>query len=217
MNTAIDLAGDPVEYLIRHAGWDDILSAVRGVTQWTNDIARKLDVYFLHHTIRLLRVSTSSATLLDFSAHLARVAHPGRSAALDSLELHYAERWLAWRDLIDARTEAMAAPVGAAVKSRTHLVKALDLLAGNGGTMAQSEIGTQLNLKGPNLTRVMNLLEGAEMIERNKEGREKIVTLTPPGKALVVGSKPGDSKKEAANDSCGSNIFFLSQQTGTHG
>ena len=196
MSESFDLTRDPVEYLIRHAGWDDVLTALRDIEQWTDDIARKLDVYFLHHTIRLLRVSTIHETLLDFAEHLARAAHPRRSETLNGLDKCYADRWLAWRDLVDARAEAMSAPVENAVKNRTHLMTVLKLLADNGDSMPQSEIGKALHINSPNLTRVMNMLEGAEMIERSKEGREKIVRLTAAGRALVVVQPVADQQSQ---------------------
>ena len=80
-----------------------------------------------------------------------------------------------------------------AVKKRTHLMKVIALLSNNGNEMQQNEIGKALKLKGPNLSRIMNLLEGAEIIERNKHGRAKLVKLTEAGKNMASETnKPGD-------------------------
>jgi DNA-binding MarR family transcriptional regulator len=69
------------------------------------------------------------------------------------------------------------------VTQRQHVAEALDFLAESDGQANRSAIGERLCLGQANLTRVLNLMSAAGLIERTTLGKEAIFALSRAGRA----------------------------------
>lgn len=67
------------------------------------------------------------------------------------------------------------------VTRRQHVAEVLEFLASRGGEASRSAIGGQLGLGQANLTRVLNLISAAGLIERTTLGKEAVFSLSRQG------------------------------------
>ena len=115
------------------------------------------------------------AALLD---HLQRVAHPRRAQALDALDRRYAQRWLAYADLLETQLAVQEAGVPDGLLARAHVPV---ILAGvrDGSLQTQGDVQQHCGLKEANASRVLALLDAAELVLRQWHGREKRLMAGP--------------------------------------
>ncbi len=83
------------------------------------------------------------------------------------------------------------------------MAEVLDFLASKGGQANRSAIGAQLSLGQANLTRVLNLLLAAGLIERTTLGKEAVFSLSRTGldaqRARLNGLRRNGSPPRVAN------------------
>ena len=69
------------------------------------------------------------------------------------------------------------------VTRRQHVAEALEFLAESGGEANRSAIGERIGLEQANLTRVLNMMSAAGLVERSTLGKEAIFALSHAGSA----------------------------------
>lgn len=92
-----------------------------------------------------------------------------------------AERLTALHELL---SESIAVGEALAVQDitrRQHVAEVLDFLASNGGQANRSAVGAHRSLGQANLTRVLNLMMAAGLIERTTLGKEAVFSLSRTG------------------------------------
>jgi predicted transcriptional regulator len=92
-----------------------------------------------------------------------------------------AERLTALHELLGESVAVSETLAAQDITRRQHVVEVLDFLASNGGQANRSAIGAQLSLGQANLTRVLNLLSAAGLIERTTLGKEAGFNLSRNG------------------------------------
>jgi DNA-binding MarR family transcriptional regulator len=181
----IDLINGSPEILAESADLSDLLGAVRGIRKWEERHAEVLDHIYRFRTLRLLRSEPDEQALKALLNHLERVTHPRRMEILNGFSKAYGTRWLAYMDLIENRLIALTSPVPKSLLSRAHVKQILDLVSFQEEVSLQ-KIQTALRIKANNLTRILDLMEANELIERKVYGREKILCLGDTGRRLLV-------------------------------
>ncbi len=185
----IDFVHCVPEVLAEQATLGDLWETIRGTISWTEREAEVLDFIYRFRLIRLLRTRAHSAAVrADLRAlheHLEGVVHPVRSEALNHLEKPYAARWAAYREIVENRLAAIESPAPASFLNRAHVREILVLIR-QGRVRNQHEIEQTLDLKAPNVTRILKIMEVHEIIERRAVGREKILLPGPKGELLLA-------------------------------
>lgn len=190
----IDLIYCVPEKLAEEASLDELLHTAKCIEKWEERHAEVLDYIYRQRLIWLLTRRASIDELSAFAEHLERMLHPRRLDAIKHLEKRYAERWMAIKDIAESRLASLRSEAPQQVLNLAHVKEILDLID-SGPARRQSEIEKSLGLRRPNLTRVLNLMEANELIERRSEGREKLVS---PGAGLEhirQGSTPGGKRQ----------------------
>jgi hypothetical protein len=92
------------------------------------------------------------------------------------------ERIAALRELV-SESIAVGERLGAVdVTQRRHVAEALNVLAASGGQANRSAIGERLGLGQADLTRVLNLMSAAGLVERSTFGKAAIFALSCAGR-----------------------------------
>ena len=99
-----------------------------------------------------------------------------------------AERLHVLHDLIHESITASEVLSPAVVLSRAYVPEILAML--RSGPTDRAEIGNRLQLKQSNLSRILNMMSSARLIERTVYGRRAIFELTPFGSKAVAKLKP---------------------------
>jgi DNA primase len=175
---AIDLIHCVPEKLAEEANLDQLLQTAKSIERWEERHAEVLDYIYRHQLIRLLVRRSSVDDLSALNEHLARMRHPRRLEAMQDLERPYGERWAAYQDILESRLAALRSGAPQQVLKMAHVEQILDLLL-SGRATKLAEIKEALGLKSANLTRVLNVMEANELIERRTEGREKLICPGP--------------------------------------
>jgi len=176
---AIDLIHCVPERLAEEASLDQLLQTAKSIEKWEERHAEVLDYIYRQRLIRLLTRRSSTDDLSALNEHLERMLHPRRLEAMQHLGRPYGERWAAYKDILESRLASLRSRAPQQVLKMAHVEQILDLLL-SGRATKQSEIQKILDLKKANLTRVLNVMEANELIERRTEGREKFI-LPGPG------------------------------------
>ena len=92
-----------------------------------------------------------------------------------------AERLTALHELLSESVAVSETLAAQDITRRQHVAEVLDLLASKGGQANRSAIGAQLSLGQANLTRVLNLMSAAGLIERTTLGKEAVFSLSRGG------------------------------------
>ena len=92
-----------------------------------------------------------------------------------------AERLAALHELVGESIAVGEVLAADDVTRRRHVAGVLDFLAGNGGQASRGAIGAHTSLGQANLTRVLNLMTDAGLIERSMLGREAVFRLSRTG------------------------------------
>jgi DNA-binding transcriptional ArsR family regulator len=95
-----------------------------------------------------------------------------------------AERLTALHELVGESIAVGEALAAQDVTRRQHVAEVLDFLAGNGGQASRGAIGAHISLGQANLTRVLNLMTAAGLIERSMLGREAVFRLSRAGRVV---------------------------------
>ncbi|NNC06145.1 hypothetical protein HJC10_25215 [Corallococcus exiguus] len=152
---------------------------------WGGRSADVLDRVYRQRLLRILSQRDAEQELAELQDHLERVAGRVRRHTQNSetakLGEGWAARWHAFADLVDARRAAIASQDPKRVLERTHvseilkLVRAGEVRDPNG--VPQALLRSELGLKKANLTRILNVMEANELIERRGTGRENLIRL----------------------------------------
>lgn len=178
----IDLLESPLDTIVENADPAALLNAIEQITDWDGRPARILDKAYRVILARLLRSRAPVAELSAWSDHLARVTARSRAEILNQ-EGNYAHRWIAFRDLLEARIAMLRVEVPQSILANPQYAGIVRFVLNN-HTVTQSQIG-ELCLSDTgraNLTRVLNILEAHELIERRRYGRPN--RIVPGAKAI---------------------------------
>ena len=180
-----NLLEDMPQELVESADLEELMATVLAIPQWQNRHAQVLDYIYRHRLLRLVRTSgTGCAPLEDVDAfydHLARVNHPRRREVLNALDRPYADRWRAYLDLLDTHIGALRSRAPERLlQQRSHVADILQLIK-IGCATTQKDIQEILGLKEANTSRILKMMEAAELIVRHRVGRENRLV---PGPSL---------------------------------
>jgi DNA-binding HxlR family transcriptional regulator len=92
-----------------------------------------------------------------------------------------AERLTALHELLSESVAVSEILAAQDITRRQHVIQVLDFLASNGGQASRSAIGAHLSLDQANLTRVLNLMSTAGLVERTSLGKEAVFSLSRSG------------------------------------
>lgn len=169
---AIDLLTCIPGELAENADLDQLLAAVRAIESWQERQAQVLDYIYRFRLIRAIARRAPADQLRALNAHLARVAHPRRQAALDTLDAPYFARWNTYRQILEDRLAVLDSDIPQRLLARSRVAEILDLVAAKPEGVTQQTIKSRLSLGAANLTRILAMMEANELIERRKIGRE---------------------------------------------
>jgi hypothetical protein len=114
-----------------------------------------------------------------------------------------AERLTALHELLSESIAVGETLAAHDVTRRQHVTRVLDFLAKNDGQASRSAIGAHLSLGQANLTRVLNLMMAAGLIERTTLGKEALFRQSRTGlevqHAQLGGLRRGDLPPRAAS------------------
>jgi DNA-binding transcriptional ArsR family regulator len=182
------LADGPGELLDRSL--EDYATLLRQAGELLPEYLEAVDYAVRHTVLRLFIRSAEEEELEKAHDALRRLVPVTREAELAS----WLPRWRGFADLIESRLAVLANQDPTAVRSLAHS-SAILALVGNEPGLKQSEIGKRLGLKPANLSRILNVLEAHELIERQSVGRERRVSLGRVGRPaadVIKGDvKPG--------------------------
>ena len=185
----IDLINSIPEELAEKANLRDLLETVRGIKQWEKRHAEVLDTIYRYRLVRLVRLrgteENAEEQLKALLDHLDRVTHPSRMNSLEALDKCYGSRWLAYLDILEDRLAASQSPIPSILLTRAHVPQILEMVADD-EPVSISEIRRRLNLKSANLTRILDMMEANELIEREAAGKEKLLRLGMNGLKLLT-------------------------------
>lgn len=198
----IDLIHCVPERLAEEADLNDLLQTIRSIEQWQERHAEVLDYIYRMRLIRLLTRRSSEEGLRELADHLDRVTHPRRSEDLNSLARPYGERWSVYKDILENRLAALRSSAPEQVLKKAHVEQILDLVT-KGGVTKQNDLQKTLGLKSANLTRILNLMEANDLIERRTIGREKRIETGPNGERFR------DKKTEAVKPQRWASVFRI--------
>ncbi|NGZ25845.1 MAG: hypothetical protein G8345_03020 [Magnetococcales bacterium] len=160
----------------------DILVAVNQVENWTENMAQALDDAYRYRVARLLADQGSNEEITEMIYHLNEVAHhPRREPVLDAMELPYASRWRAYRDILEDRIALRETAIPDAVKNRRYAKEILQFV-NRLERVPQKEVLDYFEdqgLKKANLTRILTVLVGWELLHRQRVGRENYLATGP--------------------------------------
>ncbi|MBI5550660.1 MAG: MarR family transcriptional regulator [Desulfobacterales bacterium] len=173
--TLIDLDNSIPDLLAESATIQDLWETQMQTQEWRRRAADVLDFLYRYHTYRLVRARNPEG-LIEWINHLERCTTPVALENLDRLDPAYGAKWTAYKELLATRLEAEQSPALPQALDKAHVKAVLDLIQEE-KALSQKEIQEKLGLKRPNMTRILNLMEANELIERRKEGRENRIVL----------------------------------------
>ncbi len=190
----IDLINCVPEILADSADLHDLLTSARKTEKWEERQAEVLDYIYRSRIIQFIRKPPQLDEMQALIEHLDRMTHPTIVKKFAHLTKPYAARWGVYMDLLDSRLSALQSQAPQALLERTHFSEILAMIA-PGKYVAQQEIGQRLGLQRANLTRILNLMEANELIERETIGRENRIRLGQNG-IKIYQEKEGTSSRQ---------------------
>ena len=182
----IDIINSSPEVLAETASLDALLEAVRAIEKWDDRHGQVLDHIYRQRLIKLIRTGAPVNDLRALNEHLTRAAHPRRLKQLNNLDRPYGARWTVYQDILESRIAALDSNAPKQLLKRAHVLEILNLLV-DGSVRTQGDIKRELDLLPANLTRILNMMESNELIERKIAGREKQIVPGPnAGRFLPV-------------------------------
>lgn len=152
----------------------ELRDVVRAVDTWTETRARQLDQVLCSRVVEALADSSDPEALLALQRAVLTVVPHAAHATLRRLDRDWVARWRAWADLLDARV----AQLDARDQDRIHHLKNVPELLGaireNPG-LTQTQLADRMGLSGPNISRLLRILDDHDLIVRRREGTAKRV------------------------------------------
>ncbi|MGA2400563.1 MAG: winged helix-turn-helix domain-containing protein [Syntrophobacteraceae bacterium] len=195
----IDLIQCIPEKLAEEANLDRLLQTAKSIDRWEERHAEVLDYIYRYQLIRLLVRRSSEDDLNALNEHLERMLHPRRQEAMQHLGRPYGERWAAYKDILESRLASLHSAAPQEVLKMARVKQILELVL-RGGATKQTEIQERLGLKPANLTRVLNVMEANELIDRRKEGRENTIHPGPGTDRLLPALKKDTTETDRMTD-----------------
>ncbi|MEO5330005.1 MAG: hypothetical protein H7829_17375 [Magnetococcus sp. THC-1_WYH] len=167
----------------------DILNAVRAIPpdRWRERLAEVLDFAYRVRFARILMNHPATREMEALALHLEDVADDSdRAATLDALSIRYASRWRMLRNVLEDRlaVRELAIPEIVTQRHKVHFI--LEKLRAE-NRLSQQQLTDQFGLEGAELSRILGLLEGWELVVRNKMAEEQWLFLGPRA-GEVIGS-----------------------------
>ncbi|ABK45791.1 regulatory protein, MarR [Magnetococcus marinus MC-1] len=139
-------------------------------------LAETLDYVYRVRFARLLMGHPATEDMEALALHMESVAVVPRRAK--QLSATHKDRWQMLRDVLEDRMAVRALSIPKAVKTRPHVLPILRLIRDTGG-MTQQALQEQLALQPANLSRILTMLEGWELVVRNRVGKQNWLSLGP--------------------------------------
>jgi hypothetical protein len=178
------------EQVTNDATLDNLLDLLRNEQEWDEHPARILDHAYRERLIRAIESRADAAPLRELRDHLSRAAVL-IGERLDNPDTPYPERWRTLRDLLENRLALLRSAAPELAMQRAHVPEILDLIIAE-PDIEQAEVGRRLGLEGPNLTRVLKLMENNGLVIRRSRGRSKQLTPGPNAERM----RPADTAAE---------------------
>ena len=149
---------------------DTLLHGLKGVPEWDANLFNTLDYLYRHRLLRLLCGQAGGAHLRAYRDHLSALLEflGAREAGLGAT---VTGRWAAYLDLVDSQLAVNRRRPPETLLGRTHVREILGRVL-DGRVRTQRDIQTRLQLKEANASRILKLMEQAQLIRRRKIGRE---------------------------------------------
>lgn len=173
-------------------------AALDRLCQWDEHSARILDQAYRERLARLLRTHAEAEDFRELNRNILRATSQDREKGLGTLDQPYAVRWLAFSDILDDRLLLLGSTIPEALKERPHVRKILEFLDSQ-QEVAQQELGN-LDIGEANLSRILSVLEGWEVVVRHRRQREKFVSLGPRANELLDGFGPINRPSQAEQE-----------------
>ncbi|MBF0436348.1 MAG: hypothetical protein HQL77_13365 [Magnetococcales bacterium] len=159
----------------------DILKAVDTIQpgQWHERLAELLDFAYRVRFARIMMNHPSTEEMEALALHLEDIADdPGRAAKLDAMEMPYASRWRMLRNVLEDRLAVRELPVPEIVSQRRKIRDILEILRKD-GRLSQQQLENDFQWADAELSRILGLLEGWELVMRDKMAKEQWLFLGP--------------------------------------
>lgn len=171
----------------------DILNVVDTIQpdQWHKRLAETLDFAYRVRFARVLMNHPSTEEMEALALHLEDVADdPDRAAKLDAMAIPYASRWRMLRNVLEDRLAVRELAVPETVTQRRQIRPILEQLRTE-GRLSQQQLIDQFQLTGASLSRTLGLMEGWELVVRDKMAKEQWLFLGPrAGEAISPVDRP---------------------------
>ncbi|MBF0157010.1 MAG: hypothetical protein HQL57_07495 [Magnetococcales bacterium] len=163
-----------------------ILDVVDELPEWDDHVAALLDFAFRMRLARLLRTHAGDGEFRKLNRTIRRVAHPIREKKLNALDVPYAVRWQVLVDLLEDRLAVMNREIPELVRSRRWVREILERIR-HGQEVSQRDLLRSLpeEVEEANLSRILTLMEGWELVIRHRRKKEKFVSLGPRANELL--------------------------------
>ena len=164
------------ENVVDRAEPGDLLAELRATRTLAPAALKTLDFAFCHWTLYALSrpADTEGIRDLDNLGALAMRALPEGDEATG-----YRVRWSAFRDLLEAKRLAIGGAQSGRARNLLHAEPILKLLAD--GRVSQGVLREKLDLSPARLSQVLGVMEEGGLIQRQKRGKENLVSLAGAG------------------------------------
>lgn len=197
MRPPLDLDHCTIRELAATASWKDLLATLQATDPLTRLHCETLDRVYLTRVDAALWRRARSEDLLALSRHLSDVCRPVLRKRLDPLDPALVPRWLGLRDLVEHRLDVLKQREGLHVLARDHVLAILTEVCAT-QEIAQAHLESKFRLRPANLTRILNLMEDADLLRRSRVGKENLVQATEQGRLEQRRATSGESPQAAA-------------------
>ncbi|MEO5331915.1 MAG: hypothetical protein H7839_07805 [Magnetococcus sp. YQC-5] len=163
-----------------------ILESVDTLPEWDEHTAGLLDYAYRVRLARLLRTHAEAEEFRELNQNILKVAHPIREQELNALDKPYAVRWLAFSDILEDRLSVLGLTVPDSVKQRRYVKEILEWILPQ-QEVAQQKLIDHFKIEEANLSRILTVMEGWELVVRHRRKKEKFVTLGPRAHEVLDG------------------------------
>lgn len=199
--TIINFMEDIPEELAETVKLGDLWETACAQKNWQEYEAEVLDYIYRRRVARSFETMATTEEIADLQMHLNKMTHADILQNMKDMEKQYGERWEAFKDLLGDRYQALTSPVPEEILKYKHVIEILKIIYGT-DEVARSEVKLKLGVKSPNLTRILDLMEANELIERRKRGNEIFLRIGTNGlrlKTTVLGATTGDEDNKSDN------------------
>lgn len=151
----------------------------------TRDFASALYGLLRAKTRQLTRGTSDVDRLTEWNEALVRLEAWTRKRGQRDVGI----RFLTLIDLIEDEAALAAQQPLNELINRTHVREILLHILSKGGETRRAQVGSALKLSQPNLTRLLNIVQQHNLIERRRRGKEKLIALTERGRVAVLSLK----------------------------